>query len=102
TFLTGDFNCTEQSFAWKYLTGDSEIDEENKGDFIDLWHSADERINPVSTYHGYKGPLEANERIDWILARPSLKVLKAETVVYQRNGFYPSDHFAVYVEISID
>lgn len=102
TFLTGDFNCTEQSFAWKYLTGDPEIDEEDKGDLIDLWHSAEKQINPVSTYHGYKGALEANERIDWILARPALKVLQAETVVYQKNGFYPSDHFAVYAEVTID
>jgi hypothetical protein len=37
----------------------------------------------------------------WILMRPELRVLKAETVVYQKNGLYASDHFAVYAEVEM-
>jgi len=94
TFLVGDFNCTEESFVWQYLAGKT-------GDFIDVWHVAEERRNPVSTYHGYRGPQEENQRIDWILMRPALRVLKAETVIYQKNGLYASDHFAVYAEVEM-
>ena len=100
TFFTGDFNCAEQSFAWQYLTGQVEANDE-AGDFVDVWHAAEEQRNPVSTYHVYRGLQEANVRIDWILMRPELRVLKAETVIYQRNGMYPSDHFPVYAEVEI-
>lgn len=101
TFLTGDFNCTEGSLAWQYLTGKMELNSSGTGDFTDVWHVAEERKNPVSTYHGYHGPQEANQRIDWVLMRPALSVLKAETVIYQKNGLYPSDHFAVYAEVEM-
>ncbi len=101
TFLTGDFNCTEQSFAWQYLTGKIDSDNNETGGFTDVWHAAEERKNPVSTFHGYRGPQEANNRIDWILMRPALRVLKAETVIYQKNGLYASDHFAVYAEMEM-
>jgi endonuclease/exonuclease/phosphatase family metal-dependent hydrolase len=101
TFLTGDFNCTEESFAWQYLTGSADLDDGEAGYFIDVWHAAEERKNPVSTYHGYRGPQEENIRIDWILMRPALRVLRAETVIYQKNGLYASDHFAVYAEVEM-
>jgi len=94
TFVTGDFNCTEDSAAWKYLT-------QTPGEFVDAWHVAEERVNPVSTYHRYRGPLEENVRIDWILMRPRMQVPHAETVVYQRDGFYPSDHFAVFARVDL-
>jgi endonuclease/exonuclease/phosphatase family metal-dependent hydrolase len=98
TFLTGDFNCTNESFTWQHLTGN--IDGK-AGDFTDVWYSAEERKNPVSTYHGYGDPQKANRRIDWILIRPALRVPKVETVIYQKNGIYPSDHFAVYAEVEM-
>lgn len=98
-FLTGDFNCTEESFAWQYLTG--RINPGEAGDFTDVWHAAEEQKNPVSTFHGYRGPQEANQRIDWILIRPALRVPKAEKVIYQKNGLYASDHFAVYAEVEM-
>jgi len=101
TFLTGDFNCSQQSFAWQYLTGKIEAPDGETGDFTDVWYAAEEQKNPVSTFHGYKGPQEGNSRIDWILMRPELRVLKAETVIYQKDGLYASDHFAVYAEVEM-
>ncbi len=100
-FLTGDFNCTERSLAWQYLTGGTRLNSDETGGFTDVWHAAEEQKNPVSTFHGYSGPQEANQRIDWILMRPALRVLKAETVVYQKNSLYASDHFAVYAEVEM-
>lgn len=101
TFLTGDFNCTEESFAYQYLTGKTKNDKGQAGDFIDAWHAAEVQKNPVSTYHGYRGPMEENTRIDWILMRPALRVLEAGTVIYQRDGLYASDHFPVYAEVEM-
>ncbi|MBD3184297.1 endonuclease [Candidatus Poribacteria bacterium] len=92
-FFTGDFNCTEESFAWKYLT--------EKDRMTDAWHAAENQENPVSTYHGYKGPNEKNTRIDWILMRPDLRVIKAETVIFQKDGMYPSDHYPVFAEVEM-
>lgn len=101
SFMTGDFNCTKESFAWQYLTGKTNSDTGETGGFADLWHKAEERINPVATFHGFKGPHESNHRIDWILMKPELSVMKAETVIYQKNGLYASDHFGVYAEIEM-
>jgi hypothetical protein len=33
--------------------------------------------------------------------RPALNVLRAETVIYKKDGLYASDHFAVYAELEM-
>ena len=95
------FQLHQGELCLAYLTGGSNVSDGEAGGFTDAWHVAEERKNPVSTGHGYRGPREENRRIDWILMRPALRVMKAETVIYQRNGLYASDHFAVYAEVEM-
>ncbi|MCU0404711.1 MAG: hypothetical protein MUE99_09210, partial [Chitinophagaceae bacterium] len=48
-----------------------------------------------------KNAYEDLNKIDWILYKGAVKVLKYEVVDYNVNGEYPSDHKPVVVEFEI-
>jgi endonuclease/exonuclease/phosphatase family metal-dependent hydrolase len=75
-FLMGDFNCRPGSPPYKVLVGDK-----NSAD-PDLLKNAHEDLN----------------KIDWILYKGPLKVLKYEEVDYNVNRVYPSDHKPICVD----
>jgi len=78
-FLIGDFNCRPGSAPYKVLVGDK-----------------------TSTDSGMlKNSFEDQNKIDWILYKGAVKVLKYEEVDYNRNGVYPSDHKPVFVEFEM-
>ncbi len=93
--VTGDFNASaEKSVAWKTF-----ID----GGFKDTWLAASERVGPDITISQFKAPREAKqERIDWILASNTGAVQRCETVTFNKDGRYPSDHFPVTATIALD
>ncbi len=78
-FLMGDFNCRPGSAPYKVLVGD-----ENS-------------IDPDLL----KNSFEDRSKIDWILYKGNVKVLKYEEVDFNVNGVYPSDHKPVYVEFEM-
>ncbi|MBE0654323.1 MAG: endonuclease/exonuclease/phosphatase family protein [Bacteroidales bacterium] len=78
-FLMGDFNCRPGSPPYNVLVGD------NNGSDTGLLRNS----------------FEDQTRIDWILYKGALKVLKYEVVDYNRNGVYPSDHKPIYVEFEL-
>ncbi len=78
-FLLGDFNCRPGSAPYKVLVGD------NNSTNTDL----------------LKNSFEDVSKIDWILYKGAVKVLKYEVVDYNVNGVYPSDHKPVYVEFKM-
>ncbi len=78
-FLLGDFNCRPVSAPYRVLVGDKNSDDP------DL----------------FKNSFEDPGKIDWILYKGAVKVLKYEVVDYNRNGVYPSDHKPVFVEFEI-
>jgi endonuclease/exonuclease/phosphatase family metal-dependent hydrolase len=83
--LTGDFNAgAPDAEPYKILTAGLK----------DAWTAATRKIGPASTFHGFEGRT-TGERIDWILYRGPFTVLEAETVTYNEEGRYPSDHFPV-------
>ncbi len=86
--ITGDFNAVGgKAEAWKIFI--------NNG-FNDSYVNAQERKGPLTTWCGFKDPDENSEnRIDWILYKGPFQPLEYETIVYQREGRYSSDHFPV-------
>ena len=78
-FLMGDFNCRPGSAPYKVLVG-----EKNSTD-TDL----------------LKNSFEDLTKIDWILYKGSVKVVKYEVVDYNVAGVYPSDHKPICVEFEI-
>jgi endonuclease/exonuclease/phosphatase family metal-dependent hydrolase len=75
-FLMGDFNCRPGSTPYKVLVG-----EKNS-------------TNPDL----FKNAFEDPAKIDWILYKGAVKVLKYEDVDFNVNGLYPSDHKPILVE----
>jgi endonuclease/exonuclease/phosphatase family metal-dependent hydrolase len=78
-FLMGDFNCRPGSAPYKVLVGDKDS------------------TDPNFLKNSYEDP----KKIDWILYKGPVKVLKYEDVDYNVDGAYPSDHKPIYVEFDI-
>lgn len=78
-FLMGDFNCRPGSPPYKVLAGEQGREEDGK-------------LKDTSGEH---------DRIDWILYKGPVKVLKYEVVDYNVNGVYPSDHQPIYVAFEL-
>ncbi len=78
-FLMGDFNCRPGSPPYNVLVGDGESNDSDllKNTFVD------------------------EKKIDWILYKGAVRVLKYEEVDYNVEGAYPSDHKPIYVEVEI-
>ena len=92
--VTGDFNsAAEDSEAYSILT---------RAGLTDTWKSASERVGPNCTWSAFAAPDEsANRRIDWILTRGPIATSKCETVTFNKDGRYPSDHYPVFAALTI-
>jgi endonuclease/exonuclease/phosphatase family metal-dependent hydrolase len=78
-FLLGDINCRPGSAPYKVLVGDKNA---NNPDLL-------------------KNSFEDEKKIDWVLYKGEVKVLKYEEVDYNVKGVYPSDHKPIYVEFGL-
>jgi endonuclease/exonuclease/phosphatase family metal-dependent hydrolase len=78
-FLMGDFNCRPGTPPYRELVGDKNS------------------TNPELLQNTF----EDAGKIDWILYKGAVKVLKYEEVTYNVNGVYPSDHKPIYVEVEL-
>lgn len=78
-FLMGDFNCRPGSPPYKVFVGDKDS---TNTDLL-------------------RNTFEDPKKIDWILYKGAVKVLKYEEINYNRNGVYPSDHKPIFVEVEI-
>ena len=83
--VLGDFNDAPGGEPHTILTRDLK----------DAWEMAHRRIGPEGTTSRFSGFTEGR-RIDWILYRGPYTVLEAETVTYNEDGRYPSDHYPVF------
>lgn len=92
--LTGDFNA----YAQHSLPYDNAME---RG-FKDAWTTAEQKTGPAVTFSEFNAPdLTLDKRIDWILYQGEVRVALCETVAYNENGRYPSDHFPVFAIMHI-
>ena len=89
--LSGDFNDDMESEAHQVLANHLK----------DAWQNAARKSGPVATFGGFHGRT-TGARIDWIFYRGKLKPLDVETVVYNRDGRYPSDHYPVFATFEFE
>lgn len=83
--LTGDFNsAAPDSEPYKILTTL----------LSDAWGATARKLGPQGTSSGFRGET-SGRRIDWIMYRGPFAVLETETVTYNDDGRYPSDHYPV-------
>jgi endonuclease/exonuclease/phosphatase family metal-dependent hydrolase len=88
TVLTGDFNTTPESPAWKRLAGA----------LVDARAAAAKREGPEATFHGFTGT--PGKRIDAIFMR-GFTARAAETLTDHKGKVWASDHFPVLVELEM-
>ena len=90
--ITGDFNArAETSECWKLF---------RENGFSDARLAAMKTVAPAATMSGFKPPeKKSDKRIDWVLLRGPLQVHLCETVLYNENGRYPSDHYPLFVSL---
>ena len=92
--ITGDFNDNaEISAPWKVLTD---------AGMKDSWLSAKERIGPDVTWSAFQPPANVTKsRIDWILYRGAASATSCETILYNEQGRYPSDHYPICAKLTL-
>lgn len=92
--VTGDFNAhAERSEPYRIFI---------EGGMSDAWTTAEHREGPVTTWSAFKAPdPDSKQRIDWILYRGPFSVEHCETVTYNDEGRYPSDHYPVFARMTL-
>jgi endonuclease/exonuclease/phosphatase family metal-dependent hydrolase len=92
--VMGDFNAyAGSSETWRVAT--------SRG-LRDAWDHASERSGPTVTSNGFGPPPDwGGARIDWILVGGPIDVSRAETVVHDVDGRYPSDHYPVVATLRV-
>ena len=92
--VMGDFNnSAEDSETWRVATAQG---------LRDAWVIADEQRGPTATYGDFGPPEDAlTERVDWILVGGEVDVHWVETVLYNDDGRYPSDHYPVAASLEL-
>lgn len=94
--LTGDFNAAARANpAYDMFIND--------GSFKDAWYLAESHPGKdYGTWHEYKEPIPNGPHIDWILLRGDWECSSASVIDFNINGQYPSDHFPVLCNITLN
>lgn len=96
--LTGDLNTTPNSIPYNTLTGG---DTEDRPVFLDAYeHSTQKPEGPDSTWNGFQA-IVPHQRIDFVFATKSVKVVRFQTLDDQRENRFPSDHLPVIAELEL-
>lgn len=96
--LAGDFNTNPSSVPYNTLIAK---DAKEAPVFFDTYeHSAKKPEGPNSTWNGFK-EVTPNNRIDFIFTTRSVKPLRLQILVDQKEGRFPSDHLPVVTELEV-
>ncbi|HET6405246.1 MAG TPA: endonuclease/exonuclease/phosphatase family protein [Candidatus Thermoplasmatota archaeon] len=93
TLVVGDFNSPAWAKPHRMLTREPTR-------FYDALRLAEERRpRYAGTFHHFRG--RGLVRLDWVLARPAVRVLRYRVVRDAPEGILPSDHFPVCVDLAL-
>jgi endonuclease/exonuclease/phosphatase family metal-dependent hydrolase len=96
----GDFNAPEDSEVLKIIKGDSEARQNLGMQMVDSFRVLYPDREKVGTYNGFTGQSDG-PKIDYIMVKPSMRVIDASILQTNRRGRYPSDHFPVTAELGL-
>jgi endonuclease/exonuclease/phosphatase family metal-dependent hydrolase len=94
--FVGDFNAEPgREPTYDLLTQD--------GYFRDAWKTAAVRKNDgLDTFHNFHGARPGTFRIDWLLYHGPWTVSRAELVLFEVAGQYPSDHHPIVADFVLN
>lgn len=96
----GDFNAPEDSETLKIIKGNSEAGQKLGIQMLDSFRVLYPDREKVGTYNGFTGQSDG-PKIDYIMVKPSMKVIEASILQTNREGRYPSDHFPVTAQVGL-
>ncbi|MCU1509546.1 MAG: endonuclease/exonuclease/phosphatase family protein [Glaciihabitans sp.] len=92
--VTGDFNTDDDSLPHERLVGG--------GALVDCWQATHVRLSQAwGTFPDYRAPALERKRIDWILATPTISVLRSGINVTRFRGAWASDHVPVQAVVQV-
>lgn len=93
--VTGDFNtaAVKKEPVYDTLVGD--------GRLVDTWVVAEKRGQSYATWNDWQDPRPVDERLDWILTTPKVRVSSASINIYREDGQWPSDHCPVQATLTL-
>ena len=103
--IVEDLRRRVPAFARLIVMGDfntaagSEVHDLLGAELIDAWVSGEKRSGPETTLSRWSGNREGR-RIDWILYRGNWQAMSVETVDFNVDGRYPSDHYPVFAVLA--
>jgi endonuclease/exonuclease/phosphatase family metal-dependent hydrolase len=90
-FIGGDLNSTETSTAYSLFQNSA---------FDDTWSGAGKSFTDDGTFHNFTGAIDGRH-IDWIFEKNIAAINSIDINRYSENGYYPSDHFPVGLNVTI-
>ena len=96
----GDFNAPEDSETLKIIKGNSEAGQKLGIQMVDSFRVLYPNRKKVGTYNGFTGQSDG-PKIDYIMVRPSMKVIEASILQTNLKGRSPSDHFPVTTQVGL-
>jgi len=100
----GDINSGEQSFAVRYIKGET-ITEDGQTwtppyRLLSTFRERHPDATDVGTFNGFREPGRHGEaKIDYVFVSPGMTTLAAEIIRTHRDGLFPTDHFPVDAEV---
>lgn len=93
-FVLGDFNVREDNPVYEILTTGTPTLKDA------YYHSENPHVGPLFTFEGFEVKSGAEKRrIDYIFVSDHVRVINHAIIGHFRNGYYPSDHLPVYVDV---
>lgn len=96
--VTGDFNCTTQDYAYRYLT---QPQEKNRMLSDAQTLSENPHHGPSYTINMFKRD-EKPQKIDFIFVNHKISVIRHAVLADHWDGNYPSDHMPVAADIMLN
>jgi len=93
--VMGDFNAGENNPALKNLINNKSIE------LKDSYRIINPLSKSVGTFNQFKG-ISSGEKIDAILISSAITIITSDIMRININGIYPSDHFPVTAEVSLN
>lgn len=96
--FSGDFNAGVDNPAIKDIVANQ---------FVDVYATLNNGIEPGATAHGFLGDNYAQEkktkgrRIDFIFTKGNISATRCSLIKDKKNGLYPSDHYFMYADLAI-
>jgi endonuclease/exonuclease/phosphatase family metal-dependent hydrolase len=107
--LTGDFNAGEENSATMFLTGRAprahlEVSPAPpRTGLVDSFRVKHPDESDVGTFHAFKGAAgDTHKKIDYILVPANAEVLDATIDRRNKDGRFPSDHYAVTARVRLN